>query len=486
MSRQDGLIAPLSRRDFLRVAGAWSGAALLAACSRQAAPFEPANGAARFVRLLYTNDEHGWMEIDRNQNSGGAVSLMQRWSNEEGYTPGGPFLVLSGGDLFTGPALSSQNHGEAMVDVMNAMGYQAAAVGNHDFDYGLENLRQRAAQANFPLLSANLRRRSDGQRLDFIQPFTVKEVNGIKFGLIGLTTTETAVDTRPEAVADLEFLSYRDALQEVVPQAQAAGAQMLVVLGHICTNEMIAISGAAQEMGIRMLCGGHCHEVTNHFQVTPVRVQSGSYLRGYMRIDVSYNVETNQFAAPAVTYLSNPPGKTDPALAARVQSWRERADPSLWQVIGYLGTKIDNRSAEMGRLIAAAWLAVYPQAQIVMASPRYIHSIPAGEITRATVLSTWPTDNTLVHLRLSGRQVMDTQAKHQPVIGGSVDLETLDPEQIYDVLLPDALYQGGNYYEVSVLAPDAQDTGIPWREPLVSWIEGLGTTRWRPLERYLE
>ncbi|MFQ5922484.1 MAG: hypothetical protein ACE5M4_06535, partial [Anaerolineales bacterium] len=95
----------------------------------------------RHLVVLYTNDEHGWM--DSYQNAGGAAGMARLWRQREGLTEDGPFLVLSGGDMWTGPALSTVWEGESMADVMNAMAYDAAAIGNHDFDLGLEALRER-------------------------------------------------------------------------------------------------------------------------------------------------------------------------------------------------------------------------------------------------------------------------------------------------------------------------------------------------------
>lgn len=138
----------LNRRDFLRLLGLGAGAALLSpACSA-------GSGGLRRVILLYTNDEHGWMAP--TERSGGAAGMLQRWRDDEGFTEDGPFLIVSGGDLWTGPALGTWFDGESMVDVMNTMGYHAATLGNHEFDFGREGLRLRADQAEFAFLGANV------------------------------------------------------------------------------------------------------------------------------------------------------------------------------------------------------------------------------------------------------------------------------------------------------------------------------------------
>ena len=124
---------------------------LLYACT---APTVQTRREAIALTVLYTNDEHGWMAP--TERSGGAAGMLQRWRDDEGFTEDGPFLIVSGGDLWTGPALGTWFDGESMVDVMNTMGYHAATLGNHEFDFGREGLRLRADQAEFAFLGANV------------------------------------------------------------------------------------------------------------------------------------------------------------------------------------------------------------------------------------------------------------------------------------------------------------------------------------------
>ena len=105
---------------------------------------QPGTEHVRQITVLYTNDEHGWLAA--TDDFDGAAGMLGLWRDVEGYTEDGPFLVISGGDTWTGPAISSWFDGESMVDVMNAMGYDAAAIGNHEFDFGVGGLRARLDQ----------------------------------------------------------------------------------------------------------------------------------------------------------------------------------------------------------------------------------------------------------------------------------------------------------------------------------------------------
>ena len=174
------------------------------------------DGASARSRCLYTNDEHGWLAA--TDDFDGAAGMLGLWRDEEGYTEDGPFLVLSGGDTWTGPAISSWFDGESMVEVMNAMGYDAAAIGNHEFDFGVDGLRARIDQAEFPFLSANIRDAASGAAAEFALPYVIQEVNGVRVGIIGLSCDGHAGEDDADARRGLEFTPYKAALEAVVPQ----------------------------------------------------------------------------------------------------------------------------------------------------------------------------------------------------------------------------------------------------------------------------
>ena len=483
----------MNRSDFLRIMAMGGAGAALTACGQRLPDYSGLQTEnLRSITLLYTNDEHGWME--QKSPNGGAGGMYRRWQRDTGYSPGGAFLVLSGGDSWTGPALSTWFKGESMVAVMNTMGYSAAAVGNHDFDFGVDVLQQRAAQANFPLLSANLREKSSGKVPDYVQPFTLQEVNGIRVGLIGLTTQETAVDTHPSNVANLEFLPYEDSLRQVVPQVKASGAQLMVIVGHLCTGEMRSLAPIASELGIPILCAGHCHEQTVEQVEDVTIVQADSFMSSYIRIAMLFNTSKNRLEMSDARLLSNPMGGSEPVIQEAIQSWHARADPTLWEVIGYAGQKIDAGSPEMAQLLTTPWLDAIPGAQIAFFSPRYVQSLPDGDITPATILGMIPTDNELVLMQLTGAQVIEIIETHHPRMGGLVEKEgilyldnglPLESRVSYNVIIPDGLFEGENYFNIIKYDPNGNYTGVNWRTPVLEWVRNLKTSPNNALEAQL-
>ena len=110
---------------------------LFTSCKKNNVNDNPDDGTHN-ITILYTNDEHGW--IEKSEYTNGAANLMGLWRDNEEYDGDESFLILSGGDNWTGPAISTWFEGESTVDVMNAMEYDASAIGNHEFDFKVDGL----------------------------------------------------------------------------------------------------------------------------------------------------------------------------------------------------------------------------------------------------------------------------------------------------------------------------------------------------------
>lgn len=449
--------------------------------------------SVRRLVILYTNDEHGWMES--SQDSGGAAGALHRWRRDHGFADDGPFLVLSGGDMWTGPAVSALLQGRSMADVMNRMGYDAAAVGNHDFDFGEQVLRDRARQSEFPFLSANLVDRETGEAPDFVRPYVIHEVDGIRVGIVGLTTVETRVDTRPSYAQGFRFRRYEQVLLEVLPEVQDQGVDVILVIGHLCNSELRGVADVASQYRVPLMGGGHCHEEHNEIESGVRLIESGFFLRGYVRTELWVDVQADKVVAQDTIILPNPPGPGAIEIGERIDFWRRQVDPSYWRPIGYAAGPIDRRSELMDRLLTRAWLRAVPEAQVAIASRRYVQqSLPPGEITPASIVGVLPVENELLRVQLSGADLAATVRTRDPVLGGLTragdelrlpDGSALDPQGTYEVVLPDVIYYGANYYEVQSMDPSAVETDLPWREPLVQFILDLHTSPDRPLDRVL-
>jgi 2',3'-cyclic-nucleotide 2'-phosphodiesterase (5'-nucleotidase family) len=455
-------------------------------------PF-PATEAVRELTVLYTNDEHGWME--GMEPGEGAANLINRWREQEGYVPDGSFLILSGGDMWTGPAISTWFDGQSMAEVMNEMGYTAAAVGNHEFDFGLESLQQRAGESTFPFLSANIRYRDSGETpTDLgIQPFVVVEANGIQVGIVGLTTTSTPRTTNPVNVADFEFMAYEAALREVVPQVKEAGAELILVPGHICRDELVSLANVIGDLGVHLLGGGHCNELFTEEANGIVILEGGYHFTSYARVTFQFDTVTDTVVSADYGVNFNTGSEADARVDGVVMRWQEEAEVELEQVIGYTEMGIDRRSPEMESLITGAWLAGYP-ADIAVTNLGGIRAgIPAGEITLSDVIGVMPFSNVLIELELTGEQLLTLLGRNSLAIAGAYRtgalwlLEATDEpvqrDENYRVLVNDFMYAGGDGLDfLAAYDPDGYNTAIDWRQPVIDWIVAQQSSATSPID----
>lgn len=467
------------------------GVVILAGCDR----LRPREAVQ--LTILYTSDEHGWMAP--TADSGGAAGMLARWREDEGYTEDGPFLVLSGGDIWTGPALSTWFEGEPMVEVMNLMGYDAVAVGNHEFDFAIEGLRERGAQAEFPFLAANIRT-TGGDPIDFALPYVVQTVSvgegTLEVGIVGLASTRTPGTTMPTHVADLVFLDYPAALSQAVSEVRDDGADVIVVTSHLCGPELQALAKTASQLGIAMLGGGHCHTRASRVEEGVALVEAGWRMEAYGRVDLTVDPVSGDVRDVEVTVKPNPAGEEDPEIAAVVAGWQAELDDALLVTIGYTEDGIGRGSDAMHALVMDAWLTGYP-ADIAMCNPgSFRQEIDPGEITLAEIVGVLPFDNTLVDVTITGQDVMRAyqHGSRRPAVSGLeqrgarfyVNGEPLDPAATYHVLINDYMYAGGDGYTFAETDPDAYMTGIDWRQPVIEWLSDLDTSPDDPLEGYLD
>jgi 2',3'-cyclic-nucleotide 2'-phosphodiesterase (5'-nucleotidase family) len=436
--------------------------------------------------------------MEANSRSGGAAGMVERWRSEEGYVEDGPYLILSGGDMWIGPAISTWYDGESMVEVMNAMNYDAAAMGNHEFDLGIQVLRDRLAQAEFPFLSANIRSKGIDETTSHLAiPSIVHEVSGVRVGLIGLTTTATPRVTMPRVIAGLEFVPYQDVLPDAVSRVKAEGADVLVVLAHVCAEELRELAPLAASLGVTVMGGGHCHQPYTEIVNGVAVIVGGGYLTHYVRVDLAVDVATGAVLSVTSQLRPNPPGAADPEVGAVIDHWRVKADEALNTIIGYLNRPIQRHSDAMFNLVTDAWLEAYPAADVAITNRGgFRQDLPAGPVTLASVVAVLPFDNVLYDIEITGAQLVESLncSTCGAVVGGMTALgryvlddgRPVDPTTHYRVLVNDFNYEGGNGFRFAQYDPAAYNTAVDWRQPVIDWILARRTGPDDPLDNYLD
>lgn len=451
------------------------------------------NPSLRDITVLYTNDEHGWME---GMSPGrGAANLYRLWQDTEGFNPGGPFLVLSGGDNWTGPAISTWVQGESMVDVMNAMHYDAAAVGNHEFDFGLEALAARASEAAFPYLSANIRWQANNrvpQDLGIL-PHTIIEKNGLTIGIIGLTTTSTPYVTTPTHVRDLAFTGYADAVRQAFPAL--AGTDLQFIIAHVCMDELETLVREISDLGIDLAGGGHCNELSAR-KIGPTVVLGGGYhFTAYATASFTYDTALDTLVGTAYDTHDNRGAAADDSVDDIVAAWAVQSAEILRETIAWNAARLE-QGGILDQLIIDSWLDAFPDADIAITNRGGIRSaLPAGKVTVSDIVNILPFDNNIIAVDVTGGVIAETlRAGGRPVVAGLIERNgewvfpdtgrTLEANRRYTLLLNSFMYAGGNNYgAVAEANPAGFDTGMNYRQPFVDWLQNLKTSRSNPMRQ---
>jgi 2',3'-cyclic-nucleotide 2'-phosphodiesterase (5'-nucleotidase family) len=467
--------------------------ALAGACQAPSSPDADTAGL-RELTVLYTNDEHGWME--GMQPGQGAAGLYRLWQEREGYHPDGPFLVLSGGDNWTGPAVSTWVEGQSMVEVMNAMHYDASAVGNHEFDFGLEALAGRLREAEFPYLSANTRWRDDGRvPTDLgILPFTLSQVNGLTVGIIGLTTTSTPRTTNPRHVARLQFDDYEQALRATVPELVAAEPDLLIVIAHVCMAALEPLAERVADLGIALMGGGHCNESIAKRVGNTVLLGGGYHFTAYAKARLLVDSAGGGPVNVHYEVVDNVPASQDPAIAARVGAWQDQFRDILAREIAWSGEQLEPVEEPVRQAIIESWLVWDPAADIAITNAGGLRApLPAGVVTFNDVVNMMPFESNIVAVQVPGSAVRRALAEGgRPIVAGlgregddwlfTGTGEPLADAATYRVLINSFMYDGGdNFQALREADPDGFDTGIHYREPFVELLESLQSGPDKPL-----
>lgn len=237
--------------------------------------FSPLSYAKKIkLTIMHTNDHHGHFWADKKKGRWGGMSarktlvdhIRQKTSAAKEYS-----LLLSGGDINTGTMESDIFNAEPDFKGMKMLGYDAMAVGNHEFDNSLNVLRQQEKWANFPFLAANIRRALPSNERLF-KPYLIKNIGGVKVGLFGLTTTETPLKASHEdSRTKVRFTSEIDEAKSVVADLKEQGVDLIIALTHMGHHGSAIAPGdiklATAVAGIDVIVGGHSQEKVEAHQV---------------------------------------------------------------------------------------------------------------------------------------------------------------------------------------------------------------------------
>ncbi|MBA3580476.1 MAG: 5'-nucleotidase C-terminal domain-containing protein [Gemmatimonadaceae bacterium] len=381
------------------------------ACAPVQRPVRAEARTGAFLRIIGTNDFHGALEPRADSagvrlGGGAYVAAAIRAAAAE-CAPRCEVLLLDGGDMFQGTPASNTAYGKPVVELYNELGYAAAALGNHEFDWGIDTLRARMRDARFGILGANVRY-ADGRDVEWIPNDTIVVRGRARVGIIGLSTQQTPTTTRPQNVAHLRFVDPAPVVDAHARSLRARGATHVVVVGHVggrcsetCEGEIFDLAQRITEP-VDAIVGGHSHSLLNTTSRGIPIVQARSSGRAIDVLDVPFDRSTPAKGEirPVLTAQITP----DPAAAAIVARWTARVAGEFSQVVGNLSERLSRNGVQspLGNLIADAQRAAAGTDVAVMNNGGIRADLEAGEVTYGELFEVQPFDNTLVRLTMRG------------------------------------------------------------------------------------
>ena len=381
------------------------------------APRLPAAAEPLSLTLVHVSD---WDRMEGVDGRGGAAKIAAVVNEERARaeTEGGAVIVTFGGDMISPSLLSGLDKGRHMIELANAIGFDIAVLGNHEFDFGPEVLRERLAESRTVWLAGNVRYRGEAG-FPGAKTVTIVEHGGYRIGFLGLVTPATAKISSPgKHVAFAPFVETGAAL---AAELKGAGADLVVALTHNDLAQDMKLLRASGE--IDAVLGGHDHLAVAWYDGWQTVLKAGSqgaYV-GVLKLRLD-RVEDSRGGAgiiwtPDYELRSTEDVDGERALAAAVEKRRRSLDRSLDISVGATMTELDTRRASVrsgenafGNLVADA-MRVAVGADIALTNGGCIRGdtvYPAGsEITGKLVLTELPYGNKTVKLALSGARIRE-------------------------------------------------------------------------------
>ncbi|GAC41821.1 bifunctional metallophosphatase/5'-nucleotidase [Paenibacillus popilliae] len=459
--------------------------------------FTEALGAAltEHITIAHTNDVHGHIQENQTGKQFGyakIATLVKEWKEENDNS-----LFVDVGDTFQGTIYANQSKGEAIVPILNLLGYTVIAAGNHEFDFGHKQLLKLRDQLAYPIISANVFQ-ADGTNL--LVPTFKTEVGGETFAFIGFVAEETPIVTHPNNVQGLTFKDPVDIAKQLVPEMKKE-VDHVIIVSHIGVDKDREI--AKNVSGIDLIIGGHSHTPIH----TPLVVngtyivQDWEYGKSLGRVDLFYyNKELVGFSGGLVEYDASV--KADPEIEKLVQQIVAETEEGMKGVVGKTEVDLDGdrthiraKETNLGNFVVDTLLAKAKTlkgneadvALIIAGSIRTGKQV--GDITKMDLYSMLPYPNTLTIVEATGADLLAALELSVRRVGNTDDLsgaflqvsgmsfvydskkpagervtevkvggQPLDLEKTYKVATTDFLTSGGEGYSM-LMKEQVLDTG---------------------------
>jgi 2',3'-cyclic-nucleotide 2'-phosphodiesterase (5'-nucleotidase family) len=269
----------------------------------------PSKEGRTTITIISTNDQHGYFKSMADQ--AGLIAALKKEHPDA--------ILVDVGDVAYNPPFSDQHHYEPMVDIMNHVGYNVVGLGNHEFQWGAPTMKEEYVdKIKADVVCANIKDPQTNDYLPGVKPYVIKEINGVKVGILGLVTPGMSTSAHPNVGKDVKKLDMEDTARSLIPEMKAKGAEVIVVLSHHGIHAGADPDMAKNVQGIDVVFSAHDHQLTsepiviNKFPSKTYVFQGQSHAKyvGETTIDVDSKthkvIEVQCKAIPTRSYTSKP------------------------------------------------------------------------------------------------------------------------------------------------------------------------------------
>ena len=457
----------------------------------------------KIVDILSFNDFHGnVLESGKNIGAAKLAGVVNEYKAKANTEYGA--IPVSAGDLYQGTAISNLTTGKPVTAMVKDMGLEASAIGNHEFDWGADNINTWANEGGFQFLAANIVKKGTEEKVSYAQPYKVVERNGVKIGLIGISTPETATSTLAENVKDVDFLDPVKTVakwNKVLRETEKVNAVVVIAhAGAYQDSNTKEITGEAADIakveGVDAVIAGHNHAVVSG-EVNGVPVVEGGYNgRALAKLTFTFD-DSNKLldVEPSVDVFLGKESTlpVDENVLKEVKNIKE----GLNEILGKKVTSLEERLSHddkntavtpLGVTVAETMRKIVGTEIAVTNGGGIRRSLEQGDVTVGDMYEILPFDNTIVTLDVKGSdlysiiehgintegfawgQFAGIKVWYNPEDGkvSSIRLNDgtkIDMDKYYSVAINDFMLTGGDKYDFSN-AINAVNTNVVMRDAM--------------------
>lgn len=434
------------------------------------------------ITIFHTNDVHARYNTD----AGMGYAMVASFVNAA--RANGNVLVLDSGDTLHGTVFANSVEGESIVEIMNAIGYDAMTPGNHDYNYGYERLQELEEMMAFPLVAANMKLK-DGS--DAFKPYVILESGDKKIGVVGASNPQMESAIHPDHVAMLTFDTV-DHVAQAVQDAKADGADAIIILAHWGCDDAYdpnSVEALATIPDVALVIDGHSHTELHDIKQADgaaLVTSTGEYLNNLGKVVMTLNPDKS--IEVEAELIPNPGLFEDHEIINVIEDVEESQSAVLDEVIGETSVRLEGerpivRTSESnwGNLATDIFIETTGADVAIMNGGNIRQTVEAGPLTVRDINTVFPFSNIVVTQEVTGQAILDVLEVGFglypetnggfPQVGGMVvtfdpekapgervtevlvDGEPIDPDATYLLATNDFLAAGGDNYEALAAFP---------------------------------